>query len=307
MVQRFDLITTLPQAIIETILCLLPIEEAARTSILSKEWRNHTLKKLRFNFNDQSSYGLPLSFFTSFPQLTDLDLEHCVINHKPIFNGFGSLTRLSLSNISISKETLLHLLSNCPSLKSLCLLLFEEDFLSDGKPSIMELCKCLPVIEHLTTLGHIIRLKRLVQASVSKELPTSLIHLKYVCIEQMCFVDGYGLPFLAVLTKCCPNLEKIKLVIDTDWNNENEKVSAVLEEYSDVWLEHMKVLEIDFFRNFRPELEFVKFILARSPSLRKVILLTCMVDKNTDLEILRSLLNAPCSSPVKIVVRNRCE
>ncbi|KAM0058870.1 putative F-box-like domain superfamily protein [Helianthus debilis subsp. tardiflorus] len=39
MAERLDIITRIPQAIIETILCLLPIEGAARTSILSKEWR----------------------------------------------------------------------------------------------------------------------------------------------------------------------------------------------------------------------------------------------------------------------------
>ncbi|KAF5754761.1 hypothetical protein HanXRQr2_Chr17g0794891 [Helianthus annuus] len=123
----------------------------------------------------------------------------------------------------------------------------------------------------------------------------------------MCFVDGYGLPFLTVLTKCCPNLEKIKLVIDTDWNNEKKIKSVVLEEYSDVWLEHMNELKIDFFRNFKPELEFVKFILAKSPNLKKVILLTWMVDKNTELEVLKVLLSAPCPSSAEIVVRNRCE
>ncbi|MFS7980447.1 putative F-box-like domain superfamily protein [Helianthus anomalus] len=37
--QRLDIITTLLQIIIETILCFLPIEEATRTSILSREWR----------------------------------------------------------------------------------------------------------------------------------------------------------------------------------------------------------------------------------------------------------------------------
>ncbi|KAJ0428598.1 putative F-box-like domain superfamily protein [Helianthus annuus] len=40
MTERLDIITRLPQAMVETILCLFPIEEAARTSILSKEWRN---------------------------------------------------------------------------------------------------------------------------------------------------------------------------------------------------------------------------------------------------------------------------
>ncbi|KAI3686560.1 hypothetical protein L1987_80239 [Smallanthus sonchifolius] len=386
--QRFDLITTLPQAITETILCLLPIEEAARTSILSREWRykwtkipklffcqytvkrpsgqpddwwkhvsaleyarrkrymrcklfyaihqvlllrqdpiheftlsmdanktdfeidqiilhlsrNHTVKKLAFYFYDLSTYSLPLSFF-SLHHLTDLDLEYCCFNHKPIFIGFGSLTRLSLNFISISRETLLHLLSNCPSLKTLCLILFEENFLGDEKPSMMELFKCLPVIEHLTTWCHTI--PSLVQASVPGELPATLIHLKYVYIRQMCFVDGYGLLFLAVLTKCCPNLEKIKLVIDIDWDNEIDPV--VLEEYSDVWLEHLNELKIGFYSNFKHELEFVKFILARSPNLKKVILTNLMVNKNEELEMLRSLLSAPRVSLVEIVVKNYYE
>ncbi|KAJ0428597.1 putative FBD domain, F-box-like domain superfamily protein [Helianthus annuus] len=392
--QGFDLITTLPQAIIETILCLLPIEEAARTSILSRAWRykwttipklwlclasvkrpsymdvpdwwnhvsnlerarraknlrcklfyaihqvlllrqgpiheftlamdahdtcfeidqiilhlsrNHPIKKLRFFFYGFTAiaYGLPLSFF-SLDQLADLDLEHCAFNYKPIFSGFSSLTRLSLKSTRIYRETLLHLLSNCPSLKSLCLLLYEDDVLSDEKPSIMELFKCLPVLEHLTTWGYFIEV--LVQASVPEEPPTSLIHLRYVCIEEMCFVDGYGLPFLVVLTRSCPNLEKIKLLNNTAWDDEIEssvleECSVLLEEYSDVWLEHLNELEIKHFEGFAPELEFVKFILARSPNLKKVILLTDMDDKDEELELLKNLLSAPRASPVQIIVK----
>lgn len=39
-----DMISKLPPSIIETILCLLPIKEAVRTSILSREWRYHWIK-----------------------------------------------------------------------------------------------------------------------------------------------------------------------------------------------------------------------------------------------------------------------
>ncbi|KAJ0631833.1 putative F-box-like domain superfamily protein [Helianthus annuus] len=48
--KRLDRITTLPQTIIETIISLLPFEEAARTSILSKEWRYKwtTIPKVEF-------------------------------------------------------------------------------------------------------------------------------------------------------------------------------------------------------------------------------------------------------------------
>ncbi|KAK1428454.1 hypothetical protein QVD17_17289 [Tagetes erecta] len=45
-----DMISNLPQSIIEIILCLLPTKEAARTSILSREWmyRWTTIPKLAF-------------------------------------------------------------------------------------------------------------------------------------------------------------------------------------------------------------------------------------------------------------------
>ncbi|KAJ0546572.1 putative leucine-rich repeat domain superfamily, F-box-like domain superfamily [Helianthus annuus] len=46
-----DIITTLPQPIIETILCLLSIKEAARTSILSREWRYKWTKIPKLDFS----------------------------------------------------------------------------------------------------------------------------------------------------------------------------------------------------------------------------------------------------------------
>ncbi|KAM0058865.1 putative leucine-rich repeat domain superfamily, F-box-like domain superfamily [Helianthus debilis subsp. tardiflorus] len=209
--QRLDRITTLPQTITEIILCLLPIEEAARTSILSREWRykwttipklvffqstvktstkeitdkelrcnlfcaihqvlllrqapildftlqisaddidtyfeidqiilhlskNHTVMKLRLDFCwHESSYPLHLSFF-SLRHLMDLYLHNCDINHEPTFNGFGNLTSLSLSRLSISRKSLLHLLSNCPSLKSLCLVSSYLYIHSHGLPKLI--------------------------------------------------------------------------------------------------------------------------------------------------------------------------
>ncbi|XP_076899549.1 F-box/FBD/LRR-repeat protein At1g13570-like [Bidens hawaiensis] len=379
--QGLDIISALPQAIIEFILCLLPVEEAARTSILSRDWRykwttipklefvqsedkqvfdssetfddlciarrnmdlrcklfydihqvlllrhgpihefaltmdaphtcfeidqiilhllrNHTVKKLTLDFYEGSFYGLPLSFF-SLHHLTDLCLENCDINHKPIFNGFGSLTNLSLTHVTISKEALLHLLSNCPSLKTLCLQISEEDFQDRTYPSITELFKCLPVIEDLTTWGYII--PPLVDSSLPQELPPSLIRLKTFCIDEFCFVDGYGLPFLAVLIKCSPNLEKLKIIGYHVYHDDIEPDN--MEEYSNVWLERLNELEIDNLNNYEPELEFVKFILTRSRNLKKVTLVkNYMLKENQKLDMLKVLLNAPRASPtVEIVV-----
>nr|XP_043639684.1 F-box/FBD/LRR-repeat protein At1g13570-like [Erigeron canadensis] len=53
-----DRISTLPQSLIENILCLVPIKDAVRTSVLAREWRSKwtTIPKLVF-----SEYSFDLS------------------------------------------------------------------------------------------------------------------------------------------------------------------------------------------------------------------------------------------------------
>ncbi|KAI7724943.1 hypothetical protein M8C21_005496 [Ambrosia artemisiifolia] len=364
-----DRISTLPQPILETILCLLSTKEAVRTSILSREWRykwtkipklelshrercifvpkrrsyientrgnmdmkckfcddlnrillqhqgpiheltldlpedvclkldqiifdlskNNTVKKLSLwgEGLDSCFYKLPIYVF-SFRQLTDLDLHYVDIGRLPTFDGFGSLRSLCLSDVGMSTKTFLHLLSNCPSLKILNL---ENEYFynyNDDYCTINKLFKCLPVIEHLTIWLHVSQW--LVLDAVPQELPTSLVHLKYFCFEGMFRVDGNGLAFLLLLIKCSPNLEKIKLV----------KCSILWEEYSDVWLEHLNELEIECFRNSKREMEFVKFILARSPKLQRVMI-GSSVHREKESQMLKTLLQAPRVSPVVITV-----
>ena len=49
-----DRISNLPSTIIETILCSIPIQEAARTSILSKEWRYQWISIPKLVFNEDT-------------------------------------------------------------------------------------------------------------------------------------------------------------------------------------------------------------------------------------------------------------
>ncbi|KAJ0698085.1 putative FBD domain, leucine-rich repeat domain superfamily, F-box-like domain superfamily [Helianthus annuus] len=320
-------INTLPQTIIENILCLLPIQEAARTSILSREWRykwttipkldfcsstvpeirtqenqtsheewarrimerrrklfnaihqvllmhqgpihefsfnliadcycfeldpiifhlsrNHAVKKLKLAFNyHMFPYKLPLCAF-SMHQLTDLYLHNVVIDHQPIFSGFGSLRSLCLYYVKISTKALLHLLSNCPSLKRFSLL----GSICDKDCTIIELFDCLHVIEDLTIYGD------------TPEL----------------IAEGIG--------------------------DDNETWFGILEKYSDVRLEHLQELEIHRFRNLEHEMELVTVILARSPKLKKVIIHS-LVEKDEESDMLKILLQASRASPVEIVVRS---
>ncbi|KAK9054430.1 hypothetical protein SSX86_025508 [Deinandra increscens subsp. villosa] len=380
-----DIISTLPQTILETILSLLPTEEAARTSILSREWRykwtkipkldfclsqvferinkgnqvkgksmdrirklfstlhqillshqgpiheftldidllggyhdnvgfdllirhlskNHMVKKLILCGRDVADcYDLPISVF-SLHHLTDLDLSCLDLGHQPISVGFAGLRSLVLYYVGISTDNLLHLLSNCPSLNSLTLLTYLDHH--DRNCPIIELFECVPTIENLSIYMDVLKWVNI--NSVPKVLPTSLLHLKYFCFEDMCFVDGYGLGFLLVLIKCAPNLEKIKL--ETNWNHRCFwNYSVVWEEYSDVWLEHLNELEIALFRNTneleiaqyritKPEMEFMKFILARSPKLKKVRIQS-VGDGEEKLKMVEVLSRAPRASPAII-------
>ncbi|KAF5821372.1 putative F-box domain, leucine-rich repeat domain superfamily, F-box-like domain superfamily [Helianthus annuus] len=168
--------------------------------------RKYTVEKLTL-YGWDNDREVPISIF-SFHHLRDLDISNANLYHPPIFNGFGSLESLCLRNVAAPTKTLLHLLLNCPSLKDLILLVSE----SDDTCTINELLECLPVIEHLTTSPHIS--KWVVLDSIPQELPTSLIHLRHLCFEDMTLVEHCGLVFLLVFIKCSPNLEKIKLKVN---------------------------------------------------------------------------------------------
>ncbi|KAM0060413.1 putative leucine-rich repeat domain superfamily [Helianthus debilis subsp. tardiflorus] len=253
--------------------------------------RNHPVKKLileGLNGTDNFWYKLPNSVF-ALHHLTDLYLSFFYIDHPSIFNGFRSLRKLDLSDIQISTQTLLHLLSNCPSLKNLSLYIWEPG----DTCTISELLKCLPVIEDLTMSGNVS--EWLVLDSVPQELPISLIHLKYLCLSQMCLVERYGSALLLCMLKCSPNLERMYLEMENGL-----EFSAVKDEYSDVWLERLNDLQI-YFCTDSLETEFVKFILARSPKLKKLTILTHLVDRKRKSKMLKTLLRAPCASEGVII------
>ncbi|KAM0060415.1 putative F-box domain, leucine-rich repeat domain superfamily, F-box-like domain superfamily [Helianthus debilis subsp. tardiflorus] len=299
--ERFELevdniqqILLLRQGPIYELTLQLPVNEDAGLEldpIVSHLSRNHMVKKLKlYRWDALCGYGGPISIF-SFHHLRDLDISDAELYHPPIFNGFASLESLSLRDVVIPKKTLLHLLLNCPSLKSFCLHVLSYD-----KCTINELLECLPVIEHLNTSTHIS--EWVVLNSVPQEHPTSLNHLRYLCFKDTS-VEHCGLAYLLVFIKCSPNLEIIKL--ESDWGHCYKDYSFEWEEYSDVWLEHLHELDFDCFNNLKPEMDFVKFILARSPKLKKVSILSD-VGKSQNPEILKTLLQAPHVSQVVITV-----
>ncbi|KAK9078989.1 hypothetical protein SSX86_000658 [Deinandra increscens subsp. villosa] len=377
-----DRISKLPAGIIETILCLLPIQEAAGTSILSREWRYHwiTIPKLVFvedSFQVSSSgaepsvleqrfdgpsqrkgmtkrckffyaiyqvllmhpgpieeftlcmdtdescveidhiilhlskrntvkilkldlngmYTLPLSLF-SLHQLRELHLDGGALDLRSSFNGSSSLTTLDLREVYTCDETLLQILSTCPLLKRLTIM--SDDGTTDvsGTSTIVDLIRCLPGIEYLSIWFFIFLC--FAPNRLPKELPTTLVHLKYLCMEFVSFRHEYSLPFFVLLIRSSPNLEKLKLsMLEEELFGQHATGSLTIEDYPDIMLAHLNELEILHFSNEENELAVVKLILAKSPVLKNVrILLSNEFDTDEKLKMSQILLSSPCASPV---------
>lgn len=76
--------------------------------------------------------------------------------------------------------------------------------------------------------------------------------------------------------------------------------SFTLEDYEDIWLEHLNVLHISHFKNWGNELNIVKLILAKSPVLKKVIY--NKVSYEEGLQISQVFLSCPRASPVVEII-----
>ncbi|GKD87637.1 hypothetical protein Tco_1358791 [Tanacetum coccineum] len=76
-------------------------------------------------------------------------------------------------------------------------------------------------------------------------------------------------PNLNLLIRSAPNLEKIK-ILDNPSGRRDVMYFSTLEDYSDMWLEHLNELEIMIFSSEESVLDFAKLVLAKSPQLKKV-------------------------------------
>ncbi|GJV96477.1 F-box/FBD/LRR-repeat protein-like protein isoform X1 [Tanacetum coccineum] len=334
-----DAFNNIPSSIIEHILCLLPIKDAVRTSILSKNWRYCWAKipKLEFDLEDmvnenqleellfadwssgrkklmRSHYELPRSIFL-LRHLTDLHIENCTLDIiVPTLDGFGSLTSLFLRSGRFLEKPLLHLLANCPLLKKLELLfdLTDEGLAELQCINVIELFKRLPVIEDLSISPWIIKYCD----DVPPELPIALVHLKRFRFSAMMLLDEYGLKFVFLVIRRSPNLEKIELHVNNDdyldyeMYKEYQYSSDALKDCADIWLEHLKELEIRDFANLKHEMKFVKLILDRAPMLKKVRIFqrysSNRIKRDKELKIVRNVLrSSPRVSPLAEIIVQR--
>ncbi|XP_060207923.1 F-box/FBD/LRR-repeat protein At1g13570-like isoform X2 [Lycium barbarum] len=125
-----DTISNLPSNILDGILGCLPLKDAVKTSILSKDWRYKWVTRQKLDFDEKNvqeftlhifsgnEYHLPSQIFT-FQQLWHLELGRCLFHPPPDFKGFEKLINLDLQCVIFDPAIIRNLISKCPLLERL--------------------------------------------------------------------------------------------------------------------------------------------------------------------------------------------
>ncbi|KAJ9563627.1 hypothetical protein OSB04_008787 [Centaurea solstitialis] len=370
---RPDAMNDLPSNIIQTMLTLLPMRDAFRTSILSQNWRLYCASIPELQFDDEMFQGSVynklsiksklthviypilllrrgpiLAFSLSFSELSScsqidqiilhlsinstvktfamyimvgrahkllpaffmlqqlkcLELENCVFQPPSTFCGFSRLTCLYFHNVTITCKVLLHFLVNCPLLKQFTLIGGEKHLTGRWNSGFIKLFECLPMIEYLYMSSYPVQC--FATGDMPQKLPTLVDSLTGLHLTGLCIAREVELRCALLLVTSSPNIQEIVMEM---YHSPNKAVSQNamnlldLQDYSNVNLDHLRELEILNMSNTKPELDFVKLILAKAPMLKKVgITVDKQVDMSDEVQMLRDLLQGCLVREIDIIM-----
>ncbi|XP_050224283.1 F-box/FBD/LRR-repeat protein At1g13570-like [Mercurialis annua] len=258
-----------------------------------------------------SLHKLP-SYLFSCLQLKHLSLRSCIFTPPPTFKGFSTLITLKLqevqfpqnfkdfiSNCCLLEELMLdsctdlsRLEINCPKLKllyyigsyqTLCfknmphlaaVSIYEIEAKSEGMkiPDLVQVLHSLPALKYLSVDYYF--LKTLVG------LPTPLKHLKSIIIYFVSFTKLEEVTSVFHLLRSSPNLQDLQIEMYPEAGAYAIKPVELLEAeqllkvegQSKYSLNQLRKVKLQKFNGSRPEVEFVKFLLAKSPVLETISL-----------------------------------
>ncbi|XP_059650291.1 F-box/FBD/LRR-repeat protein At1g13570-like [Cornus florida] len=259
---------------------MLPLRDAARTSILSKKWRFYWLKLPQLVFDDTMIQD-------SMKNQNSLQSKLLMTIYQVLLLHNGPIVKftLSISELEGCYEIYpLILVLSRGGIKELTIDIFSItsndadglnlEHVEEGEASeMLEVFGCLPVIETLK-LGFRF-MKFLTMGGVPERLLFTLDHLKVLQLNEIYFGEIVEVSFALCLIKSSPNLKKIEIEVFT--SKDGAPGPLVLEflemqDYSDASLKQLREVKMRFISGTRPELEFIKLILAKSPMLESMLI-----------------------------------
>ncbi|XP_035542587.1 F-box/FBD/LRR-repeat protein At1g13570-like isoform X2 [Juglans regia] len=330
-----DILSYLPDNVIENILIFLPLRDAVKTSVLSKKWRRNWGPILKFTLslpgfkccpeikhlisflarNDIQdltlcfsssdwSRGSPKLLETIFAclQLRHLHLSYCLFDPPPTFEGFDNLISIEFQDVPFEVDILKTFICKCPLLERLtlkgCFYIGNLDIdapklkflyiharwhatflpsnayrkaLKNSETSvIIGFFRSLPVIESLNVGYQCWQF--LAAGNVPDRLPANLKYLKTLELPALRFEFLREFSCALCLIRSSPNLQKLRLGVGYTKSDTADNVKTVdkfveSQDFSDISLNKLREVEMQINDFSKPEMEFVKLLLVKSPLL----------------------------------------
>ncbi|GMY24494.1 F-box/FBD/LRR-repeat protein At1g13570-like [Fagus crenata] len=288
-------------------------------------------------FDSVKRFKLPSCVF-SCPQLSCLELNGCIINLSPTFRGLNSLASLHLAYVYISSETLESLIVNCSVLERLTLLNIDhsavfkinnlnlkylkidsnfEDICLKNAPLLSSVdirlkdvprhfdqgktCNLVRVIGCLYGIHKLILsgcfLEFLAYNYVPERLPAMLNHLLTLELREV-RLDNLKIVKVLLSVLCsAPSLEELVISVSSlsQFALQDIQIALCL---VDFYFNKLKVVKIRGLWGSKPEYEFIKFILAHSPVLETMTIVSYGGERVPNSVLLQV---DPASEHVKII------
>ncbi|KDP20236.1 hypothetical protein JCGZ_08635 [Jatropha curcas] len=140
---------------------------------------------------------------------------------------------------------------------------------------MVEVFSCLPSIEHLQISFYFLMI--LAARNLPERLPAPLNSLKTLEIVSLCFGELKEVSCTLCLIRSSPFLQKLKIYVFNEQNEDSMDVVELLEvqKHSNILQHQLQEVEMKAFVGTKPQMEFVKFLLSKSPLLQRMHIHPC--------------------------------
>ncbi|KAI8539285.1 hypothetical protein RHMOL_Rhmol09G0169900 [Rhododendron molle] len=216
--------------------------------------------KFKANMFESLMYGSPL--------LQKLVFENCSgMNHFKV-----SAPNLEILRFEDNRRFKTIGFENVPKLADVTIstLYTEVDHFAKS-PHLLEFLTSLPKVTRLSLNGDFLRL--LAGDTLPQQLPTTVVEgLKYLKLNSLDFANFDEVSCALCLIRNAPNLKQLEIQACTTREDTLAPKWGYMEAGAPFGctLDGLRVVKMKLIRGFKPELEFVQFLLANSPFLEKM-------------------------------------